>query len=62
MAKSLNPMAIWGLVRELKVAASDTRPLMISGPLAAQLEKELSHGAAPGAVRVGGRTRGLPTA
>ncbi len=55
MAKTLNPMAIWGLVRELKVAASDTLPLLISGPLAAQLEKELSQGAAPGAVRIGGR-------
>ena len=55
MAKTLNPMAIWGLLRELKVAASDTGPLVVSGPLAAQLEKELSRGAAPGAVRIGGR-------
>jgi len=55
MAKSLSPMAIWGLVRELKFAAQETRPLMVSGPLAEQLAKELSRGAAPGAVRVGGR-------
>ena len=55
MAKTLNPMAVWGLVRELKVAAPETRPLLVSGPLAEQLEKELSRGAAPGAVRVGGR-------
>lgn len=55
MAKSLHPMAIWGIVRELKTAANETRPLIVSGPLAAQLEKELSHGAAPGAVRVNGR-------
>ena len=49
MAK-LNPMTVWSLVRELRIAAEDTRPLMISGPLAAQLEKEISRGAAPGAV------------
>jgi uncharacterized protein (DUF697 family) len=55
MAKSLGPMAIWGLVRELRIAAEETRPLMVSGPLAEQLAKELSVGAAPGAVRVGGR-------
>ena len=55
MAKSLNPMAVWGLVRELRIAAEETRPLMVSGPLAEQLVKELSRGASPGAVRVGGR-------
>jgi uncharacterized protein (DUF697 family) len=54
MAK-LSPMALWGLAKELRIAADDTRPLVISGPLAAQLEKELSHGASPGAVRVDGR-------
>ncbi len=57
MAKGLHPLAILGLVRELKIAAQDTRPLVVSGPLAAQLEKELSRGAAPGAVRVGGRVQ-----
>jgi len=55
MAKLLSPMTIWGLVRELKTAAEETRPLMVSGPLAEQLVKELSRGAAPGAVRAGGR-------
>ena len=55
MAKTLSPMAIWGLVRELKIAAQETRPLVVSGPLAEQLVKELSRNAAPGAVRVGGR-------
>jgi uncharacterized protein (DUF697 family) len=54
MAK-LSPMALWGLAKEMRIAADDTRPLVISGPLAAQLEKELSHGASPGAVRVDGR-------
>jgi uncharacterized protein (DUF697 family) len=51
----LHPMAVWSLLRELRIAADDTRPLVISGPLAPQLEKELSRGAAPGAVRVDGR-------
>jgi len=55
MAAKLSPMALWGLVKELRIAAADTRPLIISGPLAAQLEKELSRGASPGAVRVDGR-------
>jgi uncharacterized protein (DUF697 family) len=55
MAKGLSPMAVWGLARELKFAAQETRPLLVSGPLAEQLVKELSRGAAPGAVRVGGR-------
>ncbi len=55
MAAKLSPMALWGLAKELRIAAEDTRPLVISGPLAAQLEKELSRGASPGAVRVDGR-------
>ena len=55
MAVRLSPFAVWGLEKELRVAAEDTRPLMISGPLAAQLEKELARGGEPGAVRVGGR-------
>jgi len=58
MAKSLSPMAVWGLARELKFAAQETRPLLVSGPLAEQLAKELSRGAAPSAVRVGGRVEG----
>jgi uncharacterized protein (DUF697 family) len=55
MAVKLNPFVVWGLLKELRVAAEDTRPLLVGGPLAAQLEKELSRGGAPGAVRVGGR-------
>jgi uncharacterized protein (DUF697 family) len=54
MAK-LSPMTVWSLVRELRIAAEDTRPLVVTGPLAAQLEKELSPGATPGAVRVDAR-------
>jgi uncharacterized protein (DUF697 family) len=55
MAKVLSPWTVWSLVRELRIAAEETRPLLVSGPLAAQLEKELARGAAPGAVRTGGR-------
>ena len=51
----MSPFALWGLVKELRSAAEDTRPLMVNGPLAAQLEKELTRGAPSGAVRVGGR-------
>ena len=48
-------MVVWSLVKELRVAAADTRPLVVSGALAEQLSKELARGAAAGAVRVGGR-------
>ena len=55
---TLSPITVWGLVRELRIAAQETRPLVLSGPLAEQLAKELSRGAAPGAVRVEGRVGG----
>lgn len=54
MAK-LNALALWGLLKELRSAAEDTRPLLVSGPLAAQLAKELSRGGDPTAVRVDGK-------
>ena len=54
MAK-LTPFVVWNLVKELKVAAEDARPLQVSGALASQLAKELGAGAQPGAVRVGGQ-------
>jgi uncharacterized protein (DUF697 family) len=54
MAK-LSPFAVWGLVKELRTAAADTRSLVVSGPLAPQLAKELSRGGDPAAVRVEGR-------
>ena len=54
----LHPLAVWSLVRELRIAAEDTKPLVVSGPLATQLEKELARGATPGAVRVDGRVEG----
>ena len=55
MAKKLNPWVLWALVKELRVAAEDMRPIQVSGPLASQLEKELARGASGGAVRSGGR-------
>jgi uncharacterized protein (DUF697 family) len=55
MAKKLTPWVVVGLLKELRVAAADTRPLQVSGALASQLEKELARGGAPGAVRSGGR-------
>ena len=57
MAVKLNPLLFWRLVKDVRLAAEDTRPLVVSGPLAAQLEKELSRGAAPGAVRVGEKVK-----
>lgn len=51
----LHPLAVWSLVKELRIAAEDTKPLLVSGPLAVQLERELARGAAPGALRVDGR-------
>lgn len=53
--KLLSPFTVWGLVKELRVAAADTRPLVVSGPLAPQLTKELSRGGEPGAIRVESR-------
>lgn len=55
MAKSLNPLAVWGLLKELRIAAEDTRPLVVSGPLAEQLHRELTRAGGAAAVRVGGR-------
>ncbi len=57
MAK-LNVLAIWGLLKELRVAAEDTGPLLVSGPLAAQLAKELGRDGEPRAVSVDGPVDG----
>jgi len=55
MAVKLKPFAVWGLVKEVRVAMQDELPLVISGVLAEQLQKELARNGTPGAVRVGGR-------
>ena len=52
MAK-LNPFVVWGILKELRVAAEDERPLAVSGPLAEQLQKELVRDGSPGAGRAG---------
>lgn len=54
-AKGLGVAAVWGLLKEARVAAEDTRPLLVSGALADQLAQELARGAQPGAVLTGGR-------
>lgn len=50
---SLHPGAVYGIFKELREAASHTGPVCVTGPLAAQLAKELGHDGAPGAVREG---------
>ncbi len=55
MAAKLNPLAVWGLLKEMRAAAEDLRPLVVTGTLADQLAKELARDGAPGAVRADGR-------
>jgi uncharacterized protein (DUF697 family) len=55
MAK-ISPFSVWSLLRELQRGAGDERPLVVSGPLAEQLAKELGRGADPRWVRVDGST------
>jgi uncharacterized protein (DUF697 family) len=63
----LKPLAVLGLLKELRVAAADDKPLTVGGVLAEQLAKELARGdrrssasppprqgGDPRAVRVGG--------
>ena len=42
----VGPVAIWGLVKELRVAAEDVKPLAVTGPpsLAGALRKDLARG------------------
>jgi uncharacterized protein (DUF697 family) len=49
---ALKPLAVWGLLKEVRVAAQDERPLAVSGVLAEQLQKELVRGGSSAAVRV----------
>jgi len=50
----IKPFAVMGLLKELRVAAEDTRPLAVGGALAAQLRKELIRDGDERAVREGG--------
>lgn len=51
----IRPGAVYGLLRELRIAAGEEGPLVVDGPaaLAEALRRELSRGAVPGAVRGG---------
>ena len=49
----LKPLTVWGLVKDVKAAVQDERPLAVSGVLAEQLRKELAEGGSAGSVRVG---------
>jgi uncharacterized protein (DUF697 family) len=53
MAVKLNPMAVWGVLKEMRSAATDVRPLVVTGALASQLAKELARDGKPAAVRTG---------
>ena len=57
---ALHPGAIYGLLKELRVAAEEEGPLVVEGPaaLADALRRELGRGAAPGAVRGGSPEEG----
>jgi uncharacterized protein (DUF697 family) len=50
----LKPFAVFGLLKEVRVAAEDLKPLAVGGALAEQLAKELAKGGDARAVRVGG--------
>ncbi len=54
MALPLSPMAVYGLLKEARVSATDDRPLAVGGALAAQLVKELAPAGGRGAGREGG--------
>ena len=54
MQLPLRPLAVLGVLKELRVAAKDFKPLAVGGALAAQLVKELVPDGDPGAVREGG--------
>lgn len=53
MAAKLNPLAVWGIVKEMRVVAQDTRPIVIGGALAPQLAQEIARGGDARAVRTG---------
>jgi uncharacterized protein (DUF697 family) len=50
----LKPLAVLGLLKELRVAAADDKPIAVGGALAEQLVKELGRGGHSPAVRTGG--------
>jgi uncharacterized protein (DUF697 family) len=50
----LKPLAVFGLLKELRVAAAEDKPLAVGGALAEQLVRELRRGGNPRALRTGG--------
>ncbi|MGH3104692.1 MAG: hypothetical protein ACRDN6_11425 [Gaiellaceae bacterium] len=56
MAIRLHPLAVYGLVKELRIAAADQGPIVVAGArgLADVLRKDLGRGGSPGAVRESG--------
>jgi uncharacterized protein (DUF697 family) len=51
---ALHPGAVFGLLRELRAAAVDPGPVVVTGALAEVLRRELARDAAPGTVRESG--------
>ena len=54
MAEKLHPLAVWGLVKEARIALADDRPLLVTGVLAEPLAKELGRGSSTGAIATSG--------
>jgi len=50
-------MAVWSLLKEAQAALEDARPLLVTGPLAEQLARELAVGGSSAAVRTSGRVQ-----
>jgi uncharacterized protein (DUF697 family) len=49
----LKPVMVWSLVKDVRAAVQDERPLAVGGVLAEPLRQELARGGSDGAVRVG---------
>ena len=54
MKLPLKPLAVLGLLKELRVVAADDKPIAVGGALAEQLVKEIARGGDARAVRTGG--------
>jgi len=50
-------MAVWSLLKEAPAALEDARPLLVTGPLAEQLARELALDGSSAAVRTSGRVQ-----
>jgi len=52
---ALKPLFVWGLLKEVRAATLEAKPLVVSGVLAEQLKRELVAGGDPTAVVIDGR-------